>query len=116
MAFLIIKHYLLNYFIAVNERVYSAEYVRGRVAVSHVWHLRFCVCVSAVRQGRCGQRWGDAAGLRDGELHQPVRNQKDQLEHWLQGAEPATGFGEGRDGADGGAAGYTGHYPSGNGE
>lgn len=69
-----------------------------------------------VRQGGSGQRGGDAVGFRDGELHQPVGDQKDQLEHRLQEPEPGPRLGEGGDGADGGAAGHPGHHPSGHGE
>lgn len=39
------------------------------------------LCVFTAWQGCVGQRGGDAAGFRDGELHQPLGDQKDQLEH-----------------------------------
>lgn len=74
------------------------------------------MCVFCVWQGVAGQRGGDAAGLWDGELHEPFGDQTDQLEHRLQGSEPASGFWEGCDGADSGPAGYPGHHPSGHGE
>lgn len=63
-----------------------------------------------------GERGGDAVGFWDGELHQPLGDQEDQLEHRLQGREPSAGLGKGRDGAHGGAAGHSGHHPSGHGE
>lgn len=75
-----------------------------------------CVFVVTTCQGCVGERGGDAVGFRDGELHQPVGDQKDQLEHRLQGAEPGARFRKGCDGADGGAAGHSGHHPSGNGK
>lgn len=71
------------------------------------------VCVS---QGGDGECRGDAARLRDGELHQPVGHQADQLEYRLQGSEPGSGFREGCDRADGGSEGYPGHHPAGHGE